>query len=150
MGTHSSVLAWRILGTGEPGGLPSMGSHRVGHNWSDLAVAAAVFICQSQSPNSSYPLFLPWCPFGCSILCLFLLCKSVHLSHFSRFHICMLIYGVCFYLSDFLQSVWQSLGRTTTNFLEDQFSLKRREDCTLFWLEFYRVVHHFRKPSLCP
>ena len=37
MATHSSVLAWRILGTGEPGGLPSMGSHRVGHDWSDLA-----------------------------------------------------------------------------------------------------------------
>ena len=37
MATHSSVLAWRIPGTGEPGGLPSMGSHRVGHNWSDLA-----------------------------------------------------------------------------------------------------------------
>ena len=37
MTTHSSVLAWRIPGTGEPGGLPSMGSHRVGHNWSDLA-----------------------------------------------------------------------------------------------------------------
>ena len=40
MATHSSVLAWRIPGTGEPGGLPSMGSHRVGHDWSDLAVAA--------------------------------------------------------------------------------------------------------------
>ena len=37
MATHSIVLAWRILGTGEPGGLPSMGSHRVGHNWNDLA-----------------------------------------------------------------------------------------------------------------
>ena len=32
MATHSSVLAWRTPGTGEPGGLPSMGSHRVGHN----------------------------------------------------------------------------------------------------------------------
>ena len=32
MATHSSILAWRILGTGEPGGLPSMGSHRVGHD----------------------------------------------------------------------------------------------------------------------
>ena len=31
MATHSSLLAWRIPGTGEPGGLPSMGSHRVGH-----------------------------------------------------------------------------------------------------------------------
>ena len=32
MTTHSSVLAWRIPGTGEPGGLPSVGSHRVGHD----------------------------------------------------------------------------------------------------------------------
>ena len=40
MATHSSVLAWRIPGTGEPGGLPSTGSHRVGHDWSDLAAAA--------------------------------------------------------------------------------------------------------------
>ena len=37
MVTHSSVLAWRIPGTGEPGELPFMGSHRVGHDWSDLA-----------------------------------------------------------------------------------------------------------------
>ena len=37
MATHSSVLAWRIPGTGEPGGPSSMGSHRVGHDWSDLA-----------------------------------------------------------------------------------------------------------------
>ena len=44
MATHSSVLAWRVPGTAEPGGLPSMGSHRVGHDWSDLAVAAAVAI----------------------------------------------------------------------------------------------------------
>ena len=41
MATHSSVLAWRIPGTGEPGGLPSLGSHRVGHDCSDLAAAAA-------------------------------------------------------------------------------------------------------------
>ena len=39
MATHFSVLAWRIPGTGEPGGLPSLGSHRVGHDWSDLAAA---------------------------------------------------------------------------------------------------------------
>ena len=41
MASHSSVLAWRIPETGEPGRLPSMGSHRVGHDWSDLAAAAA-------------------------------------------------------------------------------------------------------------
>ena len=40
MATHSSVLAWITPGTAEPGGLPSVGSHRVGHNWSDLAAAA--------------------------------------------------------------------------------------------------------------
>ena len=39
MAPYSSVHAWRIPGTGEPGGLPSMGSHRVGHDWSDLAAA---------------------------------------------------------------------------------------------------------------
>ena len=41
MATHSSVLAWRVPETGEPSGLPSMGSHRVGCEWSDLAAAAA-------------------------------------------------------------------------------------------------------------
>ena len=60
LATHSSVLAWRIPGMGEPGGLPSMGSHRVGHDWSDLA-AAAVDICQYYSlnhPTLSHPLLL--------------------------------------------------------------------------------------------
>ena len=41
MAAYSSVLAWRIPGTGGPGGLRSMGSHRVGHDCSDLAAAAA-------------------------------------------------------------------------------------------------------------
>ena len=43
MATHSSVLAWRISGMGEPGGLSPMGWHRVGHDWSDLAAAAAIY-----------------------------------------------------------------------------------------------------------
>ena len=47
MATHSSVLARRIPGTGEPGGLPSMGSHRVGHDSSDLAAAAAHKTCDT-------------------------------------------------------------------------------------------------------
>ena len=83
MATHSSVLAWRILGMGEPGGLPSMGSHRVGHDWSDLAAAAAScvscnlveFICCSShslrfslykiklSVNSFISFFSTWIPF---------------------------------------------------------------------------------------
>ena len=41
MATHSSVLAWKIPGTEEPGGPLSMGLQRVGHDWSDLAAAAA-------------------------------------------------------------------------------------------------------------
>ena len=44
MATHSSILAWRIPGTEEPGGLPSMGSHRVGHDWRDLAAAAETWL----------------------------------------------------------------------------------------------------------
>ena len=44
MATHSSIFAWRIPGMGEPGGLPSVGSHRVGHDWSDAAAAAAAEI----------------------------------------------------------------------------------------------------------
>ena len=46
MATHSSVLAWRIPGMGEPGGLLSMGLHRVGHNCSDLAAAAATVMLE--------------------------------------------------------------------------------------------------------
>ena len=51
MATHSSVLAWRIPGTEEPGGLPSMGSHRVRHDWSDLAAAAALSQYLKSSPH---------------------------------------------------------------------------------------------------
>ena len=43
MATHSNILAWRIPGMGEPGGLPSLGSHRVGHDGSDLAAAAVLY-----------------------------------------------------------------------------------------------------------
>ena len=63
MATHSSVLAWRIPGTGEPDGLPSMGLHRVGHDSNDLAVAAASLnLSDSKFKIFRYlkPLFL--CP----------------------------------------------------------------------------------------
>ena len=56
MATRSSVLAWRIPGTGEPGGLPSMGSHRVGHDWSDLVVAVIYYVIMF-SLSSVYPLW---------------------------------------------------------------------------------------------
>ena len=53
MVTHSSILTWRIPGTAEPGGLLSVGSHRVGHDWSDLAAAA-------YNPPNSTPTKV-WC-----------------------------------------------------------------------------------------
>ena len=65
MATHSSVLAWSIPGTGEPGGLPSLGSHRVGHDCSDLAAAAAA----TRSSNRFIKCYLrPWgCPAGSEV-----------------------------------------------------------------------------------
>ena len=54
MATHSSVLAWRIPRTGEPGGLPSMGLHRVGHDWRGLAAAAT---CSSSLISSFLSFF---------------------------------------------------------------------------------------------
>ena len=59
MATHSSVLAWRIPGMGEPGGLLSVGSRRVRHDWSDLAAAAAVqlkILCIQPSEIQNPPL----------------------------------------------------------------------------------------------
>ena len=59
MATHSSVLAWRIPGMEEPGGLPSMGSHRVGHDWSNLAAAAAN-TNRLRKVNITYTPFAPF------------------------------------------------------------------------------------------
>ena len=56
MATHSSVLAWRIPGMGEPGGLPCMGSHRVRHDWNDLAAASCF---RRACLHSSLPHHLP-------------------------------------------------------------------------------------------
>ena len=76
MVTHSSVLAWRIPGTREPAGLSSMGSHRVGHDWSDLAAMrfrskirnfsnpvlclCLIFISWSKMPNDLYQKTIYW------------------------------------------------------------------------------------------
>ena len=73
MAPHSSALAWRIPGTGEPGGLPSMGSHRVGHDWSDLAAAAAPVLVgrffttePPGKPGKSIFCCFVFCFFGCA------------------------------------------------------------------------------------
>ena len=66
MAPHSSSLAWRIPGMGEPGGLPSMGLHRVGHDWSDLAAAASRIVREAW-PSLDLFCFGYFCVFsGCS------------------------------------------------------------------------------------
>ena len=58
MALHSRTLAWKIPWMEEPGGLPSMGSHRVGHDWSDLAAAAAtVSYIVNSIINTVYSVF---------------------------------------------------------------------------------------------
>ena len=105
MATHSSVLAWRIPGTGEPGGLPSMGSHRVGHDWSDLAAFKYVqclkwqmsievkwsesrsTVSDSLQPHELWParLLFPWDSSGknTGMGCCFLL-QGIFLTHGSN------------------------------------------------------------------
>ena len=103
MAAHSSVLAWRIPGMGEPGELPSMGLHRVGHEWSDLAALACVVSCHRQTVTAwcllhfgfllfIFLLWLPWLglPKLCwikvarvDIFALFLILEEI----FSAFHI---------------------------------------------------------------
>ena len=85
MATHSSVLAWRIPGTGEPDGLPSLGSHRVKHDWSDLAAAAANQIYQcililTDSCGSNNR-------FSCELTCSNLPLKNSFFSLFERMRI---------------------------------------------------------------
>ena len=90
-----------------------------------------VYICQSQFPSSSHhppPTFPPLVSihlFSTSVS-LFLPCKPVHLYHFSRFYMYVLIYNIWFSLSDLLHSIWQSLGPST--------SLQMTQFCSFLWL----------------
>ena len=97
MATYSSVLAWRIPWTAEPGGLPSMGSHRVGHDWSDLAVAAAA-LCDTVSFSLyiSYSLLYVFKCFYVWYMCLQILYLLVELIPWSLHNvfICLLLQRV--------------------------------------------------------
>ena len=107
MATHSSILAWRIPWTEEPGRLQSMGSQRVRHDWSDLARTPCVYI------NPSLQIFLSpdHCPliitcFLCLWVCFCLVNKFICMSFF-RFHMLVTPYGICLCLP---YLVWSSLG----------------------------------------
>ena len=65
MATHSSILAWKIPGTGEPSGLLSMGSHRIRHDWNDLA-AEAVSAIRHFCKEHRWPI-LPSPTFQCGL-----------------------------------------------------------------------------------
>ena len=86
--THSSVLAWRIPETGEPGGLPSMGSHQVGHYWSDLGVARPTWLhtsgCLAVGEWSHHCGYLGHEDLFCIVLLVFLppLVNNIHIVYF--------------------------------------------------------------------
>ena len=96
--------------TGRPGVLWFMGSQRVGHDWvTDLVSSDLMSVSISQSIPPSLPT---WCSLICSLhLCLyFCFANKIIYTIFSIFHIYVLIYDICFSLSDLLHSIWQSLG----------------------------------------
>ena len=119
MATHSSVLAWRIPGTGEPGGLLSMGSHRVEHDWSDLAAAVLKY---------KY-LFFKKCTSDVFFLCLYQIYDHIF-----------------FFLSLFLQKHFMSLSwsKSSSGFplhLKSSFSfLTRLTSCFACSLSAYSPV----------
>ena len=87
MAAHSSALAWKIPGTGVPGELPSMGSHRVGHDWSDSAAAAWQLLSSGQkiAPVSLlYWTLLYWKLFGMTQLSKEQPCRIIELEGGSR------------------------------------------------------------------
>ena len=93
MATHSSVLAWRISGTEEPGGLPSMGSHRVGHDWRDLAAGAAAADLAPSPPGLRQGLLqIHHWPLG--VLCSPGLSEEKHLYSFPIFLIEISLTGI--------------------------------------------------------
>ena len=123
MATHSSVLAWRIPGTGEPGGLPSLELHRVGHDWSDLEAVAVTFYEQDS--------FLP-----SRLFCLLLITRPtsvfwIYQFLFFYFQLLML-FQVCFrnwILFPFLQSLglpWRSQWHPTPVLLPGKSHGRRR------------------------
>ena len=79
--THSSILAWRIPWMGEPGGLLSMGSHRVGHNWSNLACnflsIYGYLLCARLDASTSDARVNKTGSIDCSIMCVTDRCRSI-------------------------------------------------------------------------
>ena len=88
MATHSSVLAWRTPGMGKPVGLPSMGSHRVGHNWSDLVVVVAW--------DLKWNLLISFCSFFIT-------------NAFAYLFLCLLVFSVFYFSKSLVCILWRPL-----------------------------------------
>ena len=109
MATHSSILAWRIPGMGEPGGLPSMGSQTVGHDWSDLAaVSRFLNLCHVYC----YLLFV-YVILYITLYCLNILLNNFFPLCFGSFYFCVVLHFIdlCLYLCNFLSSYSLNLLR---------------------------------------
>ena len=88
-------------------------------SWGSVYISIPIFQFLPYLPS-------PWCPYLFSVsVSLFLFCKQDQLHHFSRFHIFALIHIICFSLSDFLHSIWQSLGSA--------ISLQMTQYCPFLW-----------------
>ena len=127
MVTHSSVLAWRIPGMGEPRGLPSMGLHRVRHDWSDLAAAAALLYG------------FPWHMGQCSVVTWGVIIVF-HMSFIFMSTFCLLVYiilkwdtGISNYCYLFFPSfLFCFIYFGSFNKLWENTDLSRQKDKTLF------------------
>ena len=136
MAAHSSVLAWRIPGTEEPGGLPSMGSHRVGHDWSDLAAAA-------NHSKLTRTIFFPYIPTSSRAQKGMAVFKNTF-SHSHRFYMarCNVLEAFIFVISPCVQ--FSSWGNKT-----DDLFLINQENLTLFlcWKSIFNLTLAVFLPS---
>ena len=122
MATHSSVLAWRIARMGEPGGLPSMGSHRVGHDWSDLAAAAAA--CEKRMERRRYAKAKNYVNMVELQVIFFSLKISFIITHFKLEVVCLRSQ-----LLTTIASIWETLPPYETDYLHMRETIIKE-----FWL----------------
>ena len=129
MATRSSVLAWRIPGTGEPGGLSSIGSHRVGHDWSDLTAAAAI-----ASDGKKNTFLIKWSLLAHKYIWLF-----IYLLAALGLHCCVWAFSICSEQGLFFTVMWGFLIVALSLTVEHRLQARRPQK---FWHTGSGVVAH--------